>query len=116
LNGDDEEVPVMDDFNREKRLFTVSELKDFVNTTLVNYFGMENSTNEFEDYTLEHNATMFVVSQDPKQQNSTLIHIHNEPDIFWGYPFNLSDTELKSWIRDVQEFQILFKNIKIVYP
>ena len=94
----------MDDFNREKRLFTVTELKDFVNVTLSNYYGMTNSTSEFEDYTLQNDAQMFAVSMDPKQQNSTLLNLPNNPDGFWGYPFNLTDIELKDWIRTVQEF------------
>jgi hypothetical protein len=30
LNQDSEDVPVNDDFNREKRLFTISSVKEFV--------------------------------------------------------------------------------------
>lgn len=50
LNGEDEEVPTMDDFNREKRFFTVNEVKEFANTSLNNYYGMKESADEFEDY------------------------------------------------------------------
>jgi hypothetical protein len=39
---EEEDVPVMDDFNREKRIFTVEDLKTFVEKTLDNYYGMFN--------------------------------------------------------------------------
>ena len=64
LNGKDEDVPVMDDFNREKRFFMVTELKEFINTSLDNYYSMENSDSEFEDYTLLRNASLFIISMD----------------------------------------------------
>ena len=39
------DVPVNDDFNREKRIFTIGEendgLKDFMTTTLNNYYDMK---------------------------------------------------------------------------
>jgi hypothetical protein len=38
LNQDGEDVPTMDDFNRQKRLFTVKQLQTFVNTALTNYY------------------------------------------------------------------------------
>lgn len=41
----DIDVPVNDDFNREKRIFTIGEeddgLKDFMTTTLDNYYDLE---------------------------------------------------------------------------
>lgn len=40
LNGEDEDVPVMDDFNRQKRLFSVSEVLDFVDASMTNYYAM----------------------------------------------------------------------------
>jgi hypothetical protein len=40
----DIDVPVNDDFNREKRIFTIGDedggLRDFVATTLDNYYAM----------------------------------------------------------------------------
>jgi hypothetical protein len=40
----------MDDFNREKRIFTISDLRDFMTGTLDNYYDMFNSSVEFENY------------------------------------------------------------------
>ena len=44
------DVPIMDDFNREKRIFTISDLRDFMTGTLDNYYDMFNSSVEFENY------------------------------------------------------------------
>jgi len=52
LNAEGEDVPVLDDFNREKRFFNVAELKTFANTSLGNYYAMNNSASEFENYHL----------------------------------------------------------------
>ena len=49
-NQDEEDVPVMDDFNRERRFFTIGEMKEFMTTSLNNYYSMFNSPDEFEDY------------------------------------------------------------------
>jgi len=55
LNAEGEDVPTMDDFNREKRIFTVDALQKFVKTCLHNYYGMNiTKTNEFEDYTINN--------------------------------------------------------------
>ena len=55
MNADGEDVPTMDDFNREKRIFTVDALQQFVKTCLSNYYGMQiTKTNEFEDYTIKN--------------------------------------------------------------
>jgi len=51
----------MDDFNREKRLFTVDELKNFMTLSLDNYYGMDNSPAEFEDYKITEDAKVFVI-------------------------------------------------------
>jgi len=51
----------MDDFNREKRLFTVDELKNFMTLSLDNYYGMDNSPAEFEDYNITEDAKVFVI-------------------------------------------------------
>lgn len=49
-DGDDE-VPVMDDFNRIKLIFTTLELEEFVEKSLQEYYKMfENADNEFENY------------------------------------------------------------------
>lgn len=67
LNTGDEDVPVMDDFNREKRLFSVNEVKDFVGVSMENYYNMRDaSDDEFEDYKLNNNARLFVISMDSK--------------------------------------------------
>lgn len=51
LYGADDEVPVMDDFNRKKRLFTIEDLKEFGNSTMNNYYSMfEEGNSEFENY------------------------------------------------------------------
>lgn len=54
LNDDDDDpVPVMDDFNREKRFFTVNDLKEFVKKSLDNYSAMrDDPDNEFEEYNI----------------------------------------------------------------
>ena len=47
------DVPVNDDFNREKRIFTISDLREFMTKTLDNYYDMftdEGEDVEFEDY------------------------------------------------------------------
>ena len=47
------DVPVNDDFNREKRIFTISDLRKFMTKTLDNYYDMftdEGEDVEFEDY------------------------------------------------------------------
>ena len=44
------DVPIMDDFNREKRIFTISDLREFMTDTLDNYYDMFNSSVEFENY------------------------------------------------------------------
>ena len=48
-------MPVNDDFNREKRIFTIGEepdgLKDFMTTTLDNYYDLrDESDDQFEQY------------------------------------------------------------------
>ena len=40
----------MDDFNRQKRLFKVDEVKEFMSTSLNNYYDMFNNPDEFENY------------------------------------------------------------------
>ena len=43
----------MDDFNREKRIFTISDLRDFMGATLDNYYNMFDDnlgSVEFEHY------------------------------------------------------------------
>jgi hypothetical protein len=51
LTGEDDDVPVMDDFNRKKRIFTIEELKAFTIKSLDNYYEMfEEGNNEFENY------------------------------------------------------------------
>ena len=47
---DDDGVPVMDDFNRERRFFTIDEALSFMKSSLDNYYKMFNSSDEFEDY------------------------------------------------------------------
>ena len=68
----------MDDFNREKRFFTIDEVKDFAQLSLNNYYMMNDSvanpeaSNQFENYLLRKNASLFVLALDPgNQTNST---------------------------------------------
>lgn len=61
----------MDDFNREKRIFTVDALQEFVKTCLQNYYGMNiTTTNEFEDYTIKNEAKLWTIAQNSDDQNS----------------------------------------------
>ena len=55
----------MDDFNREKRFFTIADLKDFMKTCLDNYYSMSNSDDEFENYDIKNNATLWRINMDP---------------------------------------------------
>ena len=69
LNAKEEEVPTMDDFNRQKRLFKVDEVKAFMNTSLDNYYDMFDNSDEFENYQFDDyvgNASLFVISLNPK--------------------------------------------------
>ena len=50
------DVPIMDDFNREKRIFTISDLREFMTDTLDNYYDMFNSSVEFENYNKMNDA------------------------------------------------------------
>ena len=54
----------MDDFNREKRFFNVEELKTFVNVSLNNFYAMNQSSSEFENYIMTQNAKLFVITLD----------------------------------------------------
>jgi hypothetical protein len=66
LNGEDEDVPVMDDFNREKRFFTISDLKEFMKKSLNNYYTMNDSPDEFENYeTNTNSASLWRISMNP---------------------------------------------------
>ena len=60
-NGaDDDPVPTMGDFNRERRFFTVSEVMKFATTSLENYYNLaKNADDEFEDYKLVGQAEFF---------------------------------------------------------
>ena len=50
-NGDDDPVPTMGDFNRERRFFTVGEVTKFATTSLENYYSLrDKAEDEFEDY------------------------------------------------------------------
>ena len=47
----DGDVPTMDDFARDRHLYTIDDLKSFADSSLSNYYLMLNSTdNEFETY------------------------------------------------------------------
>ena len=67
-NGADDDVPVMDDFERERRFFTTKELKDFVHTSLTNYYEMFGEGNdEFQLYEKNKNVEMFTIFVDETQ-------------------------------------------------
>jgi hypothetical protein len=60
---DIDDVPVNDDFNREKRIFTIGDeeggLRNFVVTTLDNYYAMrDEGEKEFEEYNITENAIL----------------------------------------------------------
>lgn len=91
----------MDDFNREKRIFTISELKDFMEKTLDNYYNMFDDTGsvEFENYEMGHNATVFVLKLDntgdeTEQQEISITKVDGK----YTFPLDLSDPEMKNWI------------------
>jgi hypothetical protein len=66
----------MDDFNREKRLFSVQEVKDFIATSMTNYYAMrDESSDEFEDYKLTNNARLWVITMDNDDQSSDMTEI-----------------------------------------
>jgi len=52
----------MDDFNRAKRLFKVDEVKEFITLSLDNYYEMFDSSDEFEDYEKNENASLFMIN------------------------------------------------------
>lgn len=115
LNADGEDVPVMDDFNREKRIFTVDDLKGFVNTSLTNYYAMASSNDEFENYKTPLDASLFVISMNSSEQSATESHL--TPDVpDFGPIFSKSNQDFKAWLNGVEEFQINYEMIKIQYP
>ena len=46
----DDPVPVLEDFNRLRRFYTVDKLSDFTKASTTNYNATFNSKNEFENY------------------------------------------------------------------
>ena len=55
--SEDDPVPTMGDFNRERRFFTVSEVLAFADKSLENYYNLkDNAEDEFEDYVLSDEA------------------------------------------------------------
>lgn len=92
-NQDDEDVPVMDDFNRERRFFTIGETLEFMNTSLDNYYNMFNSSDEFEDYSsgdYENGdvipASMFVIAINGQDQKDKSYPLNCEKEYL--YPTN----------------------------
>jgi len=116
-NGEgDDPVPVMDDFNREKRIFTVAELRTFVKTSLTNYYAMFGDDNdEFEQYIKHDDAAFFYITMDPGKQPSESIPLVPQGDS-WPDPFDLDDADLKEWLSDKRELQISFQSIDVQYP
>lgn len=45
LNGEDEEIPIADDFDDVKLVFTTKELVDIMDRSIANYYGMFNNPN-----------------------------------------------------------------------
>jgi hypothetical protein len=92
-------------------MFTVTQVKEFANTSLANYYQMfSESEDEFEDYVKENDASLFIIYMDPtdqtEKQNTYPLKFDGEAtDVAdYGYPFSLNDTEFKDWVRSVQEF------------
>ena len=109
-------VPVMDDFNREKRIFTVAELRSFVNQSLTNYYAMFAPDNdEFEQYINHTQAAFFYITMDPANQTAESTPLVPQGD-GWGPPFDLPDADLKEWLSDKRELQISFQRIDVQYP
>lgn len=116
----------MDDFNRVRLIFTTQDLKKFVNTSLTNYFDLFDNTDEFENYNGDNSiAEFFEIRMDLNHQyhGSTTILKNDTKDNQGNYVFpsdnpilGKNNSELREWIRDVKEFQIRYKNIKIEYP
>ena len=51
--ADDDAVPTMGDFNRERRFFRISEVIEFATTSIEKYEALvSNKDDEFEDYKL----------------------------------------------------------------
>ena len=71
----------MDDFPREKRLYTIDDMKEFANTSLTNYYDMlSHNQNEFEKYESRCGnetcpAEEFIVTFDKEHQNATSVNL-----------------------------------------
>lgn len=50
----DPAVPTMDMFSTNKLLFTTQELKNLTETSIKNYYDMDNNAADFENYQLSH--------------------------------------------------------------
>lgn len=61
LNGANDSVPTMDDFNRVKLIFNTKELVDFVDTSLANYYQLFANKSHFENYKNTTNATAYII-------------------------------------------------------
>jgi len=74
LIDDDEDIETYGDINIDKRLFTVTQVKDFVKTSLDNYYGMFGDDDEFNDYEIENNAdpSMFTLGFMVKNKENKL--------------------------------------------
>jgi len=116
--GDDDPVPTMGDFNRERRFFTVSEVIAFADKSLDLYYNLtKNAGDEFEDYELPNDAEFFAIDMDgDKQEAGSTTMIKNEEDGTWPGPLGRKPAEFKKWLRDIREFQISYSNITIRYP
>lgn len=114
---DDDPVPVMDDFNREKRFFTVDDLKEFVNTSLNNYQDMKDDPdNEFEEYVIaeDEKPQLFTITLNTQTQDPAAVNLtYNDETKEWSDPFDKDDVEFKQWLANVGSFKISYKNIKV---
>lgn len=115
-NDEGEDVPAGADFSTTKRLYTTKELVGLVDRSLANYYGMVNSSNDFEDYRLSHYAEMYVINitRDESADSSQTIVPTNGSII---HPLtNSSNTELRAWVQNLKELQLRYIQIIVEFP
>ena len=74
----------MDDFNREKRWFTIGEVKEFAEISLNNYYQMNQSAEEFENYDVTRNASLFILSLNPDDQTGSADMLTFDESKIWN--------------------------------
>jgi hypothetical protein len=78
-----------------------------MNDTLNNYYDMFDDKEgdvEFENYTMSHNASIFVLDMDQLKQSSEDRTVVKDKNGNYNWPLNMTDAEMKAWIQDIVEF------------